>query len=808
MLSKCLKNKQKNILIVGDLNIDWFKNSNNKLRLKDLMNEFKLQQLVDAPTRVTSSSSTLIDHALTNIDCEMIDLEVIGTGLSDHYAQKITIKSKEYLVSKIQDDIFHKTFYDTRPENLKIFNFMLSKENWNTGQEKLKANEKLHTFLSTLKYYFRVTCPLKKKRLKHFKYKKHWLTRGILISSQKLKELDLEKKINKSPHFIEFYKQYKRIYRKVIKAAKAMQLKKQLTMTDNLSKEAWKIIDTDRKKKTSNLPDKIPNANSFNQFFANVGQQKYSQISQPFLQLQSHISCSYTLSLRPTNSQEVYKIIKALKNSNSTGHDGFSHKVIRHCASYICEPLADCINTSFAEGIFPNELKTTIIRPIYKDGPSNLPENWRPIANTSTFSKIYEYVFLSRLINFLFQHNLLCKDQFGFVKGKSTTGAIVDFVTRAITALDSKYKAVGVFLDLQKAFDCVSHRMLFDRLYKLGVRGVSLDWIKSYLQSRIQRVVVKDDQSTDIELNFGIPQGSVLGPILFILYINSISKTFDQLHITMYADDISILLKNKSWNELEAESFIQLTNLYQYLNSNNLHVNSTKTNCINFTRNNKLQYNPWILMNQFELPFRTEVKYLGLIFDERFTWTAHVNSLCSRLSSQLFLLSRFSKYENIFLMKLIYNALIESRLRYGVVLWGSTSRTNFLRVFYLQKRAIRIMARLNRRSSCRNYFKSLKILTLTSIYIYEVLIFYKFRGNKIETGADIHNYKTRHRHQHRQIQHRLQLAASLPQNVGPKLFNVLPENIKLEHNQVKFENELKNYLLERACYSLDEFFDL
>ncbi len=251
--------------------------------------------------------------------------------------------------------------------------------------------------------------------------------------------------------------------------------------------------DVDRKHKQGPLSaTDMPSPESFNNYFANLGKQKHSLITEPPLGSLTDVSCPNTLHLSPTDPREIYQIIMSLKNSNAAGYDGIAHRVVRHCAAYISYPLSEVINSSLSEGLFPQELKQSQIRPIFKDGDCNLPENWRPIANVSTFSKIYEHVFTRRLIDFVLHNNLLCTEQFGFVKGKNTTDAMVDYVTKAITALDEKNKAVGVFLDLQKAFDCLDHSILFDKLYSLGLRGVSLDWIKSFLQSRHQRVHVNN----------------------------------------------------------------------------------------------------------------------------------------------------------------------------------------------------------------------------------------------------------------------------------------------------------------------------
>ena len=388
----------------------------------------------------------------------------------------------------------------------------------------------------------------------------------------------------------------------MIKAAKAKYLCERLSVSDNISRDAWRMIDSDRRKKPVSLPKDMPSVEAFNDYFSNVGKQKQALVTEPLLQPQNSAHFSKTLFLRPSDPHKIYHIIMQLKNSNSAGYDMITHKVVRHCAKEISYPISEIINSSLSCGIFPQVLKQTIIRPIFKDGNSSLPESWRPIANVSTFSKIYEHVFAQRLLDFLLQYKLLCKDQYGFVKGKSTIDAMVNFATDVIQALDNKFKTVGVFLDLQKAFDCIVHGVLLDRLYDLGVRGPALNWVKSFIENRSQRVKINNSQSEASNLNFGIPQGSILGPILYILYTNNINKTLPDLKLTMYADDIALIFKNNLIPDLKVDSFLKLTNLYQFLNSNNLHVNPNKSSCLLFSTRNNFIEGPLIIMIDFELP--------------------------------------------------------------------------------------------------------------------------------------------------------------------------------------------------------------
>lgn len=373
---------------------------------------------------------------------------------------------------------------------------------------------------------------------------------------------------------------------------------------------------------------------------------------------------------------------------------------------------------------------------------------------------------------------------------------------------------VGIFCDLSRAFDCVNHIKLLSKLHSYGIRGVAYEWIASFLKNRKQYVnlTYSDNIRTDIikseflDINVGVPQGSVLGPILFLLYTNEIDTLTTNAFLIMYADDTSLLISDTSDDLLKSKCNNVLRVLSDWYKSNTLYFNSEKTQVLRFHNRQKICSQLDISINGSDmLNFNQEVKFLGVTIDECLNWRAHCSQLVSKLNSMCYLMRNLKIVLTNEQLIMVYHAQVSSRLRYGVCFWGSSTQS--VDVFISQKRIIRIIAGLSSRHSCRNLFRKFKILTLVCVLIFELCVFiYKNKGNYILNNG-IHNINTRQKNDFHVPFCKYKVSANSPTYLGLNIFNRLPTEIKLSSNLINFKRQLNSYLLDKSFYNLNEFFE-
>jgi len=357
-----------------------------------------------------------------------------------------------------------------------------------------------------------------------------------------------------------------------------------------------------------------------------------------------------------------------------------------------------------------------------------------------------------RLSDFLKTNNILYNLQFGFRKKHSTSHALTSLVENIYQALDKGEFACAIFIDLQKAFDTVDINILLSKLNYYGIRGVANDWFKSFLTNRKQNVNIDGIDSNTLDIDIGVPQGSVLGPLLFSLYINDLQYAIKYCQTRLFADDTNILKTDKSLKTINKLINFDLKNLWNWLCSNKISLNVSKTELIIFRpRGKNLDYKVDFRLNKERIYPSTSVKYLGLDLDEHLTWKNQTNILSNKLNKANAMISKIRHFVDTHTIKSIYFALFNSHLSYGCLSWGCNN-SNSKRLFVLQKKAVRLMEFAQRDSPSNPIFHNLEILKLEDLVKVESCLFINKSINKQQPeifndwfnfSCDSHAYPTR-----------------------------------------------------------------
>ena len=436
-------------------------------------------------------------------------------------------------------------------------------------------------------------------------------------------------------------------------------------------------------------------------------------------------------------SNVICDIIKSFQSKSSLDADGLSTKLLKEIKNEICVPLAHIFKLSVQQGVFPSKLRTSRTVPIFKSGDPFSTDNYRPISLLSQLSKILEKIVSIQLVNHLDRNKILYEHQYGFQKNKSTEHNLVHALNFISKAFNENKFCIGVFFDLKKAFDVCSYDVLIMKLSKIGISGPELEWFKSYLQNRKQFVDINGNFSTEKDIMTVILQGSILGPILFLIYINDLFLVSSSLTL-MFADDTFSLKADSDINKLIADINIDINRMALWFKANKLVMNKSKTKYIIFRSKGK-DVGPFMSQikydeNEPNLPYDNEkvtflerihdnhekpecraYKLLGIFLDEHLSLDFHVNYLLSKLNKSMYCIKMAKNNLNYKGLRSLYFALIHSHLSYCPTVLSCLSNKNKSKLFKIQKKAIRIMTCSSYNAHTAPLFLAHKILPFDKI---------------------------------------------------------------------------------------------
>ena len=697
-----VRNENKTLYLMGDFNINILAAEDHlpTSEFLESMYSYGLFPLISKPTRMTQTTETLIDNIFTNdVTNSHCHQGIFFNDISDHFPVF-------HIINVVRSDPSKKVYWARTIDDKSINDFMhhLYKINWTDVLHSGEGTVAFELFYNKFSQVFENIFPLKKIQI-CYKTRKNWLSRGLKKSIATKNKLYLKSLKTKSEEDIMHYKAYKVSLKKLMKNAERQHYQTLLSSNKENMKKLWVIIkDVINKKKSSNVPskfsfgdevviDKNVISNKFNDYFTNIGRDLANKIPEQIINPLSYIQNDFvnTIVLNSVTENEVRNIVKSLKNT-SAGWDGIHSKIIKKAFSVISKPLTHVLNLSFMQGFFPDSMKLARVIPLFKSGNSMLISNYRPVSILPVLSKLLEKLMYNRLIGFINEHDILYKYQFGFRNKHSTSMALITPVDHIMSAVDNSNMVLGVFLDFKKAFDTVNHNILLKKLYKYGIRGIAHNWIKDYLSNRYQYVVFEEFESQKKLIKCGVPQGSILGPLLFLLYINDLPAVSDIVLPIIFADDTNVFLKGRCIENMIGVMNTELEKIYKWLNANKLSLNINKTQYMIFhSRRTQPIRNSNLTINGIRIEYVEYTKFLGVHIDSCMTWEKHIHHTKSKIARGIAIISKARQVFNVATLITLYYSFIYPYLTYCIEVWGKAPDIHLQKLFQLQKRGIKII---------------------------------------------------------------------------------------------------------------------
>ena len=556
--------------------------------------------------------------------------------------------------------------------------------------------------------------------------------------------------------------------------------------------------------------------NALNSYFCNVGPELAASIPSSKNGFMKYCDTPLLNSMYcdSVTESEVLKIVFNLKNKSPV-HDNIGPKLLKLVINNILDVLVPIFNLSFSSGVVPHALKLAKVIPIHKKVATDHPGNYRPISLLSIFEKIMEKLMYRRLSQFLSSQNILYKYQYGFRNRYSTSLALIELTDNLYFQLDKREVLAGIYLDLQKAFDTVNHDILLYKLSNYGVRGHVLEWFSSYLTDRQQFVSILDVHSTVGKLHCGVPQGSVLGPLLFLVYINDIQNCAPGTNIKLFADDTNIFVSNSTVDLVCTQANEVLICLSNWFNENKLSLSIEKT-CYSIFANLNSDKNSQhsVSINGSDIQKVSNSRYLGVIIDNALSWKDHIDNVYKKLLKFVGIFYKLRYKLNSSVLRMLYFAFVHPHILYGIEVYANTYQSNLNRLVVLNNKILRILQNEGIQTRVVKLYRNYFTLPVSLLHTYQLLVFvHKFVHHKSQLPDIFHDYfvfnKFIHSHHTRSadclhLQNvRTTIGARCIKFKGCQLWNELPSNLRDIVSTSLFKFELKVYLLnnyfDKAC---------
>lgn len=801
-----------NLYLLGDFNIDLLKEKN--VTWDSVVSLFGLHQMVKTPTRTTTTSSTLIDHIYTTTPDLVESVNVPCLSVSDHFP--VCCKMSTKVPKQKQKQHAYILYRSMKNFDKESFCHDLQLTPFHHVYDFSDPDKALSCWYNLFLPILNKHAPLREKRVKHTN-SLPWITQDIIKAMSHRDKLKTEGKC-------EEYKKQRNHVTYLIRSAKKAYFNGMVGENkDTVS--IWRAINLFCRgdKTTSVSPQLSPDC--FNQHFLSIAKNlvqgqttktkyKRSATLQQFCKSKlNSVSNSLKIFTIPDLSvAEVGKLIQGVSNKKSSGLDGITSHILKLSLPYIVESLTYIYNICISKGIFPQDLKHAKIIPIPKSKDLTDLNNFRPISILSVISKPLERHIHIHLLKFLEEHDLIYHHQSGFRPKHSCQSALTRLTDTWLSAINENKMTGVVFLDLKKAFDLVDHNILLDKLGLYNLDCNVLCFFESYLQDRKQYVFHNGNYSTEGTISYGVPQGSILGPLLFLLYINDLPLHISnpQVQCDLLADDTTLHTSDKDEKVISKTLQKSLDEVLEWCVVNNMIIHPAKTKSMLITTRQKHQLCPHPLNLSLQLEPIEQVKQhrlLGVIIDNQFAWNPHIENLCKRIAKNIFLLSRLEHITDTFARTLFFHAHIKSHVDFASNIWDGCADVYLKKLDSLYRRAVKKI--LPGPIPTSEKFRKLNILPLSdrllfnkTVLMYNIL--YKNAPQYLQAFFTNERPNPRSARNHLLLMPlpRIDLYKSSLSFSGASAWNRLPSELKLSTSIKVFKHAFTKYIQNVNSQSL------
>ena len=813
---KCAILLKKTIFVLGDLNDNLLAHDN---KLSHIISSNKLTQIVKKPTRITPTSATLLDVIITNSPEIISDSDVIPHIIGDH--DLITLTAN---ITKPKRLPVVKTFRDLKnySNDILCLHILNELQNLNKIMATDNINEQVDVLTSVFSQSLEKCAPFVTREIK--RPPAPWITSEIrdVMATRDLAHKELKTdRLNQLLQ--ERYKHLKKRTKSLISAAKQQYYHNELSNAKGNTSATWNtvknLIPSKTKQNNCCFDDVVTKAEEFNHFFANIGSNTFASAqaslhantsgnSQPDAP-RPVASVINPFRPQPVDINTVILTVKHLRNTKSYGSDNISLRFIKDSLFVTAFYLTHIINTSIITGVFPSAWKTSIVTPLHKNGDTEVVSNYRPISLLPIFSKIIEKIVSNQLTSFLETNKLLSNTQHGFRPKLSTTTALTSITDKIYHNMDNKQISLLTLCDLSKAFDSVSHPILLQKLSKVNIDRF---WFVSYLENRTQCVRLQNTKSSQLNVKFGVPQGSILGPILFNIYVNDLSNYISNCTLVQYADDTQFLHSGKidSLQEILNKTTATLTGARDYFLKNGLQLNTTKTQCIFIGSRQYISQIPSdvaIHIGDTIVKPSISVKNLGIYMDSHLSFNIHINELCKKVMGVLIYINRIKENFDENTRHIIVQSLALSLINYGNIIWGTACNTHISKVQKMQNFAAKVIdGKARKFDHVTPLLNELQWLTIEKQIVFDtaVTVYKSVRGLfpdhllSFPSVNSVTQSSTRQRNNLYIPKANTDSGARSLAVRGPKTWNSLPEHVKASNTTATFKKRLCNHLLSHS----------